>query len=207
MKTTLLAAAAVIALMTPAYAADKANTAAPAPVAPVTYQFDPAHTSATWEVDHLGFSKVSGKFPNITGSVTLDSQTPANSSVTAEIDTLALVTGTTGFDDHLKSNDFFKTKQFNKATFKSTKVEVTGENTAKVEGMLNIIGIEKPLTLDVTLNKKGVNPFSKKEQVGFSATGVVNRNDYGLTYGRPNVPDEVTLNIQAEAAIADAAAE
>ncbi len=206
MKTTLLAAAAVIALMTPAYAADKAQTT-PAPAAPVTYQFDPAHTSATWEVDHLGFSKVSGKFPNITGSVTLDSQTPANSKVTAEIDTTAIVTGTAQFDDHLKSKDFFKTDRFPKAMYQSTKVEVTGENTAKVEGLLTIMGIQKPLTLDVTLNKKGQNPFSKKEQVGFSATGVINRNDYGLTYARPNVPDEVTLNIQAEAAVADAAAE
>ncbi len=206
MKTTLLAAAAVIALMTPAFAADKAGTAAPAPVAPVTYTFDPAHTSATWEVDHLGFSKVSGKFPNINGSVTLDTQTPANSTVTAEIDTGSIVTGTAGFDEHLKGNDFFKVQRFPKATYKSTKVEKTGENTAKVEGLLTIMGIEKPLTLDVTLNKTGQNPFSKKEQVGFSATGVINRADYGLVYARPAVPDQVTLNIQAEAAVADAAA-
>lgn len=204
MKMTLLAAAAVFALMTPAFAADTAP-ATPAPAAPVTYHFDPAHTSVTWEVDHLGFSKVSGKYPNITGTLVLDEANPANSTVTAEIDTASVVTGVADFDAHLQSNDFFKSQRFPKATFKSTKVEVTGENTAKVEGLLLLMTIEKPLVLDVTFNKKGINPMTKKEHVGFSATGVINRADYGLSYARGAVPDEVKVNVQVEAAIADEA--
>lgn len=202
MKMTLLAAAAVFALMTPAFAADKAADA-PAPAAPVTYNFDPAHTSVTWEIDHMGFSKVSGKFPNVTGSMVLDSANPANSTVTAEIDTGSVVTGVEKFDEHLKGNDFFKSQRFPKAMFQSTKVEVTGDNTAKVEGLLTIMTIRKPVTLDVTFNKKGINPMSKKEHVGFSATGVLNRADWGIVYARGAVPDDVKLNVQVEAAVAE----
>lgn len=182
---TIVGALFIVALAGAAQAAD-------------TYVFDPAHTSVTWHANHFGFSNPSGKFAGISGSVTLDEEKPENSSVEATIDMNNMVTGTQKFDEHLKSPDFFSVVKFPSATFKSDKVEVTGEHTAKVTGTLTLLGVAKPVTLDVTLNKVGPNPFTDKKMVGFSATTTIKRSDWDIKYGIPDVSDDVQLAIEAE---------
>jgi polyisoprenoid-binding protein YceI len=105
-------------------------------------------------------------------------------------------------DEHLKGKDFFDVAQFPTATFVSDKITKTGNN-AKVQGMLTIHGVSKPVTLNVKLNKVGVNPMSKKKAAGFSATATIKRSDFGVGKYVPDVGDEVTLDIQAEAIKAD----
>lgn len=166
-----------------------------------TYTFDPAHTTVIWKAEHLGFSHPHGLFSNVEGTLTLDEATPANSKVDVTIKTDNIATGIAKFDDHLKSKDFFNVKEFPAATFKSTKVEKTGDNTAKVTGDLTLLGVTKPVTLDVTLNKKGEHPMSKKPTVGFTATGTIKRSEFGLSYGVPNVGDDVPIMIEAEASL------
>lgn len=164
-----------------------------------TYTLDPAHTTVIWEANHFGFSNPHGLLPMVEGTVTLDEAAPANSMVDVTINTGLISTGNPKFDDHLKTKDFFNVGEYGKATFKSTKVEVTGEKTAKVTGNLTLLGKEQPVTLDVVFNKKGEHPFTKKPTVGFSATGVVKRTLFGMNFGAPNVSDDVKITIEAEA--------
>ena len=164
-----------------------------------TYKFDPTHTSVIWEAGHMGFSVPHGIFSQIEGTLVLDEAAPANSTVNVTVNTANIVTGLSKFDDHLKSKDFFNVSEHPTATFVSKKVEVTGDKTAKVTGDLTLVGVTKPVTLDVTLNKKGENPMSKKQAVGFSATGTIKRSDFGINYGIPNVADDVKIQIEAEA--------
>lgn len=164
-----------------------------------TYKFDPTHTTVIWKAGHLGFSTPHGLFPMIEGTLVLDEAAPENSTVNVTIDTAQITTGIPKFNDHLKNADFFNVEKFPDATFKSTKVERTGDNTAKVTGDLTILGVTKPLTLDVTLNKKGEHPFVKKQAVGFSGTGTIKRSEYGMNYGIPNMPDDVQIVVEAEA--------
>ncbi len=185
----VLAATALLAL--PLSAAQAADT----------YKFDPSHTTVVWDADHLGFSHPHGLFPEVEGTLTLDESAPANSKLDVTIHTDKIATGIAKFDDHLKSKDFFNVEKFPTATFKSTKIEKTGDKTAKVTGDLTLLGITKPVTLDVTLNKKGEHPMNKKPTVGFSATGTIKRSDFGISYGLPNVGDDVPLTIEAEASL------
>ncbi len=189
MHKKLLALLAAAAFVTPlsAHAAD-------------TYTLDPSHTTVIWKANHVQFSNPNGLLPMVEGTITLDEAAPANSKVDVTVNTGLIVTGNTKFDDHLKNKDFFNVGEFPKATFTSTKVEPTGDKTAKVTGNLTLLGVTKPVTLDVTFNHKGENPFSKKETVGFSATGVVKRSEFGMGYGIPAVSDEVHISIEAEAA-------
>ncbi|PZQ44735.1 MAG: polyisoprenoid-binding protein [Micavibrio aeruginosavorus] len=188
MSKTLLGLLAVAALFgsTTAHAAD-------------TYAFDPTHTSVIWSAVHFGNSSPHGIFSNIEGSLTLDEANPAASKldVTVPIDKLA--TGIDKFNTHLLSKDFFNVAEFPTAKFVSTKVEKTGDKTAKVTGDLTLVGVTKPVTLDVTFNNKGINPMNKKETVGFSASGVIKRSEFGIKYALPNVSDDVVLEIEAEA--------
>lgn len=164
-----------------------------------TYQLDPTHTSVIWNADHFGHSRPHGIISLINGTLVLDEAAPENSKVDVTIPMAGVATGIAKFDDHLRNADFFNVEKFPNATFVSTKVEKTGDKTAKVTGDLTLLGVTKPVTLDVTFNKKGPNPMNKKETVGFTATGVVKRSDFGMNYAIPNVSDEVAIRIEAEA--------
>lgn len=170
-----------------------------------TYTLDPGHTEIVWQAGHFGFSSPTGKFAGATGKVMLDEAAPAKSSVEVTINTAALFTGNEKFDAHLKSADFFNVEKFPSASFKSENVTLTGEKTATVEGMLTILGISKPVTLEVTLNKLDVNPLNSRKTAGFSAKTTIRRSEFGINYGLPGIPDEVTIAIQAEASPEEAA--
>ena len=189
LKSVFSASALAFALLSvsaPAFAAD-------------TYKLDDTHTSVTFQWTHFGFSHPSGKFMNAVGSVTLDDATPANSSVEVSFAIAGINTGVAKLDEHLKGADFFDAAKFPTATFKSTKVAQTSATTADVTGDLTIHGVTKPVTLKVTLNKKDVHPMMKKVDAGFTATGTINRSDFGIGNYVPAVSDQIDLYIEAEA--------
>ncbi len=187
MSRSLFAAAALVFAL---------GTAAPA-FAADTYKLDANHTAVTFQWTHFGFSHQSGKFMNPTGSVTLDQADPAKSSVEVSFKIADINTGVPALDKEFQEANWFDAAKYPTATFKSTKVEVTGKDTAKVTGDLTIHGITKPLTLDVKLNQVGQE--MGKATAGFSATGSINRSDFGLKVLVPSVSDKIDLTIEAEA--------
>lgn len=212
MKRLLLSTLSIAALSfaAPVYAADAAAdrvaapAEAPAAVASIsgTYNLDASHTHVSWTVEHMGYSHFNGKFANATGTVTLDEAHPENSKLNVTVNTSDIVTGVPKLDEHLKGDQFFNIAKFPTATFVSDKVEPTGKDTAKVTGTLTLLGVSKPVTLDVKLNKAGEHPMMKKNWVGFDASTTLKRSDWGLSYGIPMVSDEVKLEIEAEAGAA-----
>lgn len=186
-KTGFLAALAVVVAW-----------GAPAGAESASYTFDTAHTQVMFAVDHLGFSKSHGRFRTFGGGFSFDEEAVEASSIDVTIDTASVDMGDKAWEDHLKNADFFNVAQHPKMKFKSTAVEKTGENAGRVTGDLTLLGVTKPVTLDVTFNKAGIHPYSKKYIAGFSATGKLNRSDWGMGYGLPAVGDEITLNIQVE---------
>lgn len=185
-KSALLATALLAGSLSPAFAA------------PETYALEQTHTEVVFSWTHFGFSKPTAKFMNAVGTLVLDEASPAASSVEVTFAIDGLNTGVAALDGHLKSKDFFDAATYPTATFKSTKVDVTGKDTAKVTGDLTIHGVTKPVTLDVKLNKIGANMKGVKT-AGFSATGQIKRSDFGMGAYVPAVSDEITLVITAEA--------
>lgn len=191
MKKTLFAAAL--------FAATAVGAVSPAFAAPVSYKIDPAHTAVAFIVNHVGFSNVIGRFNTVGGDVSFDKDAVEKSTVTVTIDTASVDTNHAKRDEHLRSPDFFNAKEFPKLTFKSTKIEKTGDKTGKLHGDLTMLGVTKPVVLDVTFNKDGVSPASKLETAGFSARGMVKRTDFGMKYGAPAIGDDIQLLIEIEA--------
>lgn len=185
-KSTLIAAALFGGSLTPAFAA------------PETYALEATHTEVVFSWTHFGFSKPTAKFMNAVGTLVLDETAPAASSVEVTFAIDGLNTGVAALDGHLKSKDFFDAATYPTATFKSTKVDVTGKDTANVTGNLTIHGVTKPVTLAVKLNKIGANMKGVKT-AGFSATGQIKRSDFGMGAYVPAVSDEIDLVITAEA--------
>ena len=101
-------------------------------------------------------------------------------------------------DGHLKSPDFFGVEANPEVTFVATEIKTTGENTGTVTGDLTLLGVTKPITLDVTFNKSAPHPITKRPAVGFSATGTVKRTEFGMNTYAPAIGDEVKLIIEYE---------
>ncbi len=181
------------------FATAAAGALTPAAAAPVDYKVDPAHTSVAFIINHVGFSNLIGRFNTVAGDLTFDKDAVEKSTLAVTIDTASVDTNHAKRDEHLKSPDFFNTKEFPKLTFKSTRIEKTGATTGKLYGDMTLLGVTKPVVLDVTFNKDGVSPASKLETAGFSARGTLKRSDFGMKYGVPAIGDEVTLLIEAEA--------
>jgi len=162
------------------------------------YSFDKAHTQILFFVDHLGFSKSQGEFLDFDGHFVFDRGEPSNSSVDVTIQTASIDMDDEEWDAHMKNEDFFNVDKFPTMTFKSTGIEVTGDNTANITGDLTILDVTKPVTLAVTHNKSDKHAFSGKFVAGFSAAATVKRSDFGMTYGLPMVGDEAVIRLEVE---------
>lgn len=168
-----------------------------------TYTADAAHTMVVWEVDHLGFSKYTGIFGDVTGTLVLDPKNPAASKVDVTIPVSKVTTASAGLTSHLLragkdggKPDFFGATPAD-AKFVSTSVVLDGDgDEAKVTGNLTLNGVTKPVTLDVDFHGAGVG-MNKKETVGFQAETTIKRSDFGISMGIPYVSDAVELEIHA----------
>ena len=187
MMRTLLAFAAGALVASPALAADK-------------YTLDPTHVWATYRVAHHPGGHEMGTFEKITGEIMLDKADPSKSSVKIEIATASLHSGFDQRDKDLSSPDFFNVAEFPKMTFASTKVEKTGENTAKVTGDFTLLGVTKPVTLDVAFVPEAAQPWDAKTlQAGFSAKGAITPTDFGMKkFGEYGFGPEAELTIEVD---------
>jgi polyisoprenoid-binding protein YceI len=157
-------------------------TSTSAPASTTTWKLDPAHSSAEFKVKHMMISNVKGSFNGISGTLVEDTADPTRSRVEAAIDISTINTGDAQRDAHLKSADFFNHEQHPQMTFKSTRVEKKGEGTYSVTGDLSLHGVTKPITFNVDgPSAPGKDPWGNT-RIGLSATGKLNRKDFGLTW-------------------------
>jgi polyisoprenoid-binding protein YceI len=191
MRRTLLAATAAIAL-------SAATMLGAAPARAADYTIDPSHTHILFMVDHLGFSKMIGLFTGMTGMFSFDPANVAASKVKVTIKTDSLSTQFGPRDADLKGADWFNVTEFPEMTFAGTSYAKTDEHTGTITGNLTLLGVTKPVTLNVTFNKAAVRPTDKKQAAGFSANGKFKRSEFGMKTYIPYIGDEVSLVIETE---------
>jgi polyisoprenoid-binding protein YceI len=169
-----------------------------------TWNIDPVHSVVEFKVKHMMISNVKGHFSKITGTLTLDEARPENSSVVNEIDVSSIDTHDPQRDAHLKSADFLDVEKFPTITFKSTRVERTGQASGTVEGDLTIHGVTRKVVLDVEgPTAPGKDPWGNT-RVGVTATTKISRKDFGLIWnaaletGGVLVGDEVTITLDVQ---------
>ncbi|MFL2538416.1 MAG: YceI family protein [Candidatus Rariloculaceae bacterium] len=166
------------------------------------YELDPAHTTIGFFVEHIGFAKVFGFFREFVGSYKFDEETGEVSSVIINVETDSVFTNHRRRDAHLRSADFFNSRKFPSLIFSGEMTKVINEETFEITGDLQLLGVERPLTLVATWNKSGVYPFGDKNYVmGVSARGSFKRSDFGMNYSVENgwVGDTVEIMIEFEA--------
>src|SRR5918911_118871 len=168
-----------------------------------TWAIDASHSTVEFQARHMMFTTVKGRFTGVRGTILDVADDPTRSSVEVEIDAASITTGDPQRDGHLKGPDFLDIENYPTITFKSTSVEGTREEF-KLVGDLTLRGQTHPITLDVTFNGAGTNPYGK-QVAGFSAEGKINRKDWGLTWnvgleaGGVLVSDQLKLSLEIQA--------
>ncbi|HEV2640745.1 MAG TPA: YceI family protein [Actinocrinis sp.] len=169
-----------------------------------TWTIDPAHSEIGFTVRHMMVSKVRGQFGTFEGTI-VTAEDPKDSSATAVIDLGSITTNNEQRDGHLRSADFFDSDSNPKMTFQSTSVRASGDHFVAV-GDLTIRGITKSVELQVELNGFSPDPYGGT-RAGLTATGQINRSDYGVTWnaaiegGGVVVSEKVQLVLEIEAVL------
>ena len=169
-----------------------------------TWEIDPAHTHVGFVARHLMVSKVRGSFTKVEGQI-ITAANPLESSATATIDMDSLNTGNEQRNSDVKGENFLDTANHPTMTYRSTGIRsVGGEIIA--DGELTIKGITHPVSLKVEVNGFGPDPYGGT-RAGLSATGEINRTDYGITAnmvlptGGVMVSEKIQLVLEVEASL------
>jgi polyisoprenoid-binding protein YceI len=163
---------------------------------PGEYAIDQGHSSVTFEVDHLGFAKVVGRFNDLSGNFTVAPNKPSSLNVT--IQSASIDTNHDKRDDHLRSPDFFNAKQFPTITFSSPLDIKTVSGQAVVKGNLTLLGVSKPIVLNIKKGNEGKDPWGLY-RAGYTATTTIKRSDYGMNFMQGGLGDDIQVTINIEA--------
>lgn len=163
-----------------------------------SYAIDPGHTFVTFEVLHFGTSTARGRFDKKEGTVQFD-RAGKTGKVEISIDTASINTGVAAFDNHLRNADFFNAAMFPTAKFVSDKFVFSGDKVSEVSGTLTLLDKSQPVTLKAANFNCYENPRLKREVCGGDFETTLQRSQFGMNYGLPNIPDSVRLTVQIEA--------
>ncbi|WP_411820254.1 YceI family protein [Hyphococcus formosus] len=215
MRNAGMSAVAAFAIVACGEATTKANAESPKPTetpkaeestdaAPTfdavsgTYVTDPTHRYITFSYLHQGLSRPMLRWREWEGTLDWNAENPTESSVDVTIDATSIDSGVDVFDGHLNGDKFFNTAENPEITFVSTDVKSTGATTGEITGDLTMMGVTKPVTLDVVYNTSAFDERNNVYKIGFSGTTQIKRSDFGLGLYVPYVGDEVDIQIETE---------
>ena len=173
------------------------------PAVAADYIVDKDHASIGFSVKHMIISNVKGHFTDFSGGFSYDENTKTFSKANLAVKTASIDTNVTDRDRHLRSPDFFDVEKYPEITFNLKKSEAMGGDYLRVTGDLTIHGVTREIVLDGEYLGSAKDPKGNM-RAGFTATGKVNRGDFGLRWnkvleaGGLLVGEEVKLLIEVE---------
>jgi polyisoprenoid-binding protein YceI len=189
MRTSLIAAAAIalaFGVLTSAASAEP-------------WKVDKAHTSVTFEVEHLGFSITQGLFREFDAKIDFDPENIESASIKFSIVAESVDTNWPARDKHVRSKDFLDADNHENLTFESTKVRLSSSDTAEVTGNFSMRGETHEEVFTAKLKRIGPSPFNPQQTVaGFIIEGEIDRTKYGVAYGAPAIGGIIPIRVDME---------
>jgi len=200
LRTAVLSLAASVALG--GMLAAQAPATATTPAGPQVFTIDDVHSMALFRVHHLGAGQFWGRFNEVSGNFAFEQGKAEGLRFDVTIKTESVDSGNADLDKHLRSPDFFSTKDFPAMTFKSTKATKTGDGTYDVVGELTMRGVTKPVTAKVEFC--GMRDMGRGPKAGFEATFTIKRSEFGVNYGvdKGAIGDDVKVVVGLEGGLA-----
>ena len=168
-----------------------------------TYAVDAAHSQVGFAVKHMMFSTVRGNFRGFEGTIVVDNDNPANSTVNVTIDASSITTGDEKRDEHLRSADFFEAETYPTITFKSTSIDFKDAEDFTINGELTMHGVTQPVKIKAEQTGEGTNPWGT-DVAGFEGSAKINRKDFGLNWnaalekGGVLVGEDIKISLELE---------
>ena len=175
---------------------------------PGNYVIDPAHTEVGFIARHLIGTKVRGRFTEVSGTFTV-AENVEDSVVDAVVQAASIHTNQSQRDDHLRTNDFLDVPNYPTLTFRSTGLKQVEGSEWTLSGDLTIRGVTRNVDLDLEFLGEGASMQEGKTVVAFSATGQIDRRDFGVSFnhslldGSVVVGNKVVIELEVEASLAD----
>lgn len=162
---------------------------------------DATHSELVFKVKHLMITNVKGEFRKF--SAKIDGPDFTKAPVTVEIDAASIFTNEDQRDGHLRSADFFDVEKYPTLSFKSASMTQVKDDQYVLKGILTIKNVSKEVVLDVEFGGVQKDPWGN-EKAGFSLSGKINRQEFGLTWnaaletGGVLVSDEVKISAEVQ---------
>ncbi len=173
---------------------------------PGTFVLDPYHTRIGFAARHLMVSRVRGRLGEFSGKIIV-AEDPLQSSAELVINAASIDTGVSARDADLKSENFLNVEKYPEITFRTTRVSSHDGPVFTVVGDLTVKNVTHPVELTVEIEGVITSPaaMGRKQVIGFSITGEIDREDWGMTYnmaleaGGFVVGKKVKIEIEGEA--------
>ncbi len=166
-------------------------------VASANWRIDPSRTHIVFAIDAVGYPRTQGQFRQFQGRISVDLDHPDKSSVAFHVQSQSVDVGSSPFDDYLRSVAFLDAARFPSIDFVSSSVEKVDDHTVRVTGELTLLGVTRPLSVDVAVQREMSGGSAR---LAFSAKTSIDRLAFGMNSGFPLVSREVDLVISSEAA-------
>jgi len=157
------------------------------------WRIDPARTHIGFVVDAVGFPRTQGEFRAFSGRLSVDFDRPAASHVAFTVRSDSIEVGSSSFDDTLRGSNFLDAQRFPDIHFESTQVEKRDDSTIELTGDLTLLGVTRPLTVEVAVKRLG------GARLSFVAHAHIDRLAYGMNSGFPIISRDVDLTVSSEA--------
>jgi len=173
-----------------------AQTRIPAAAA-ANWRIDPARTHIAFAIDAVGYPRTHGQFRQFVGRISVDFDHPDKSAVSFHVQSQSVDVGSPSFDDYMRSTAFLDAAHYPSIDFVSKSVEKVGDHTVRVTGDLTLLGVTKPLSVDVEVERQAGGGGGGRLE--FLARTSIDRLAFGMNSGFPLVSREVELVISSEA--------
>lgn len=172
-----------------------AQAQAPA-VAATNWRIDPVRTHIAFAIDAVGYPRTHGQFRQFAGRISVDLEHPDRSSVSFHVQSQSVEVGSPSFDDYLRSGAFLDSTRFPSIDFVSNSVAKVDDHTVRVTGELTLLGVTRPLSVDVAVQREGAGGARR---LAFLAKTNIDRLAFGMNSGFPLVSRDVQLVISSAA--------
>lgn len=174
-------------------AAETLSTKAAAPAS--DWVIDPLNTHIGFAIDAVGYPRTQGEFHDFAGHISVDFAHPDKSRVGFQVQSRSVDAGSGPFSDYLRSEALLDAARFKQIVFSSTAVKKLDERNVEVSGDLTLLGVTRPLTVDVTVSR----PVGQSHaRLGFTARAKVDRLEFGMNTGYPLISRTVDLTVASD---------
>jgi polyisoprenoid-binding protein YceI len=163
---------------------------------PLRYQLDSSHSQVAARVGVMGVASKTARFPKMAGGIQLSPGRLETINLDVTLDARALVANDDGTTRQLRGPKFFDVERFPTVRFAGQRLTMTSDTTARLDGTTTARGVTRPTRLNITFAQPPAKATGR-EPIALTASGTIDRREFGMTSYNLFVGKKVTITIQA----------